>query len=230
MTIPQRLHLYEEITLLALRDEKGTLTTSFAAHLVAGAVLAELLLGRRITAEDSKKRLLDLHDTTPTGDPVIDECLARMAAGRRRAAMQTWLPRLADIKDLCHKAARQLCRRGILRADEDRVLLLFTRRIYPEMDPAPEREIVERMRAAVFADADAVDPRTAVLIALAHAADLLGGKLGRKELRARKKRIEQIVKGELVGRAAKEVIDACRAAVVVAAIVPVIAATSASHH
>ena len=228
MTGPQRLYLYEEIMLLALRNEKGTPATAFAEHLVAGAVLAELLLDRRISIEDTKRKLLDLHDTTPTGDPVIDECLARMAEGKRRAAMQTWLTRLAGIKELRHKVARQLCRRGILRADEDKVLLLFTRRIYPEMDPAPEREIVERMRAAIFTETEAVAPRTVVLISLAQAADMLGGALGRKEVRARKKRIGQIVNGEVTGKAAKEVIEACQAAIVMTAILPAVLAASAS--
>lgn len=226
MTTPQGLHLYEEIMLLALRDEKGTLSTSFAAHLVAGAVLAELLLERRVSLKDSKKKLVNLHDTTPAGEPVIDECLARMAGGARRASLQAWLPRLAGVKELCHKAARQLCRRGILRADEEKVLLLFTRRVYPEIDPVPEREIVERMRAAIFTEVGTIDPRTVVLISLARAGDLLGGTFGRKELRARRKRIEQIVKGELVGRAAQEAIEACRAAIFAAAIVPAVVATS----
>lgn len=228
MTRPRRLYLYEEIMLLALRNEKGTTSTSFAEHLVAGAVLAELLLDRRISVEDTKKKLLALHDTTPTSDPVIDECLARMEAGKRRATLQTWLSRLAGIKDLRHKVARQLCHRGILRADEDRVLFLFTRRVYPELDPVPEREIVERLRAAVFTEADRLDPRTVVLISLARAADLLSETFGRKEVRARKKRIEQIVNGEMTGKAAKEAIEACQAAIMVVAIIPAITA-STSH-
>jgi hypothetical protein len=222
MTRPRRLFLYEEIMLLALRNEKGTTATGFPEYLVAGAVLAELLLDCRISVEDTKKQMLALHDTTPTGDPILDECLARMAAGKRRATLQTWLSRLAGIKDLRHKVARQLCNRGVLRADEDKVLLLFTRRIYPEMDPVPEREIVERVRAAVFTDADRLDPRTVVLISLAQAADLLGETFGRKEVRARRKRIEQVIRGEMTGRATREVIEACQTAIMVAAIMPAI--------
>ena len=38
------LFLYEEIMLLALRNQKGTVATSFSEHAVAGAVLAELNL------------------------------------------------------------------------------------------------------------------------------------------------------------------------------------------
>ncbi len=44
----------------------------------------------------------------------------------------------------------------------------------------------------------------------------------RKEVRARKKRIQQIINGEIVGKATKEVIEACQAAVIAAAIIPAV--------
>ncbi len=46
-TKDKQLFLYEEAMLLALRDEKGTVMTSFPDQVVAGAVLAELLLDGR---------------------------------------------------------------------------------------------------------------------------------------------------------------------------------------
>jgi hypothetical protein len=49
MTDLDRLFLYEEIMLLALRDEKGTVVTSFSEYAVAGAVLAE----RQLVSERS---------------------------------------------------------------------------------------------------------------------------------------------------------------------------------
>jgi hypothetical protein len=39
--------------------------------------------------------------------------------------------------------------RGVLREEVDRVLWLFRRRIYPEVDPGPERELLQRLRRAV---------------------------------------------------------------------------------
>ena len=41
------LFLYEEIMLLALRDEEGTIANGYCEFMVAGAILAELLLDRR---------------------------------------------------------------------------------------------------------------------------------------------------------------------------------------
>ena len=138
MTHVKALSLYEEILLLALRNEKGTVASGYSEHAVAGAVLAELLLDRRISVDDTGKQLVDLRNTHPTGDPIMDECLETMKAGKRRASLQAWVSRLAGIKGLRHKVARQLCDRGILRADEDKVLFIFTRKIYPEINPVAE--------------------------------------------------------------------------------------------
>ena len=226
MTKEKSLFLYEEIMLLALRDEKGTVATGFPEHVVAGAVLAELLLANRIEVEDTRKQLVDVIDQGPIGDPVIDECLEKITTAKRRASLKSWVQKLAGVKGLRHKVARQLCERGILRADEDKVLLLFKRRIYPEIDPKPEREILRRLRKAIFTDQRQLDPRTVVLVSLASGADLLRQAFGRKELKPRKKRIEQITNGDMTGKATKEVIAACQAAVMVAVIIPTVTTTT----
>jgi len=113
MASEKSLFLYEEIMLLALRDEKGTIATDFPEPVVAGAILAELLLDNRITIEDTRKQLVNIINQRPVGDPVIDECIEKMATAKRRASLKAWVQKLADIKDLRHKVARQLCDRAI---------------------------------------------------------------------------------------------------------------------
>lgn len=83
MTPPQRLYLYEEIMLLALRDQKGTLLTSNAEYAVAGAVLAELLLDRRIAVDGASRGLVDVRDAGPTGDPLLPHV-------NRRRLLRAW--------------------------------------------------------------------------------------------------------------------------------------------
>ena len=223
------LFLYEEIMLLALRDEKGTIATGFPEQVVAGAVIAELLLDNRISVEDTRKQLVEIINERPVGDPVIDECLEKMATAKRRASLKTWVQRLAGVKNLRHKVARQLCDRGILRADEDKVLLLFKRRIYPEIDPMPEKKIIERLRTAIFTDHHRLDPRTVVLVSLASGSDLLRQPFGRKEIKTRKERIEQIANGDMTGKATKEVIAACQTALIIAAIMPAMISTTVNN-
>ncbi len=225
-----RLPLHEEALLLALRDDEGTIAPgTMYQHALAGAILAELMLRHRIGVDESnRKKRAEVIDRTPTGLPLLDECLAKMAAAKPRG-LQHWVMKFSGIKNLKHRVAERLCDRGIVHEEEGKILLVFTRRIYPETDPRPEQEIVERLRRAIFSDERDVDPRTVVLLSLADAAGILKVVFDKKELKARKKRIEQVVNGEVTGKAAKEAIQAVHAAIMVAAIMPAIMTTTVTH-
>ena len=213
------LYLQEEIMLLTLRDKEGTIASGTNyRYAIGGAVLAELLLRNRVTVDEEKrkKRFLRLVDSTPLGDTVIDECLQKVKTAKRRVQLQAWVSRFAGVKNAKHRVAEKLCRRGILRADEDKVLMIFSRKIYPEIDPEPEREIIDRLSDAIFTDTQDVDPRTVVLLSLAKSADILKVNFDKKKLKTRKKRIEQVVNGEMTGKATKDAIAAMQAAVMVA--------------
>ena len=114
-----------------------------------------------------------------------------------------------------------------LQMDEKKVLLLFTRKIYPEIDRRPERQIISRLYEAIFTDTSDIDPRTVVLLSLARSANILPILFDRKLLKTRKARIEQVVNGEVTGQAAKEAIEAMQSAVFVACMLPVITASCA---
>jgi len=230
MAIGDSLFLHEEIMLLALRDEEGTVASgTMYQYAISGAILAELLLHNRIIIEQVKrKKLVHVVRTTPLGDPLIDECLEKITNAKRRSSLQAWVSRIAQIKKLKHRVADLLCQRGILRADEDKILLIFTRKIFPEINPEPETKLIERLREAIFSDSKNIDPRTVVLISLAHNAGLLKVVFDKKSLKKHKERIEMIIKGELVGKAAQEAIQAMQAAVMVTCILPAITATTVS--
>jgi Golgi phosphoprotein 3 len=228
-----RLFLYEEIMLLALKDEEGTIASgTMYNYAVGGAVIAELLLGQSITVDQSKrKKLVTVVNPELLNDSLIDEWLMKMSSAKRRKALQDWVSRIANTKDLKHRIAIQLCQRGILKMDEKTILLLFTQRIYPEINPEPEQEIINRLHNIIFTDTDDIDARTVVLLSLAKSANILPVIFGKKEIKQRKKRIEQIVNGDIAGKATKEAIEAMEAAVMVACIMPAIMTTTiASSH
>jgi len=243
------LFLHEEILLLALRDEEGTIASgTMYQYAIGAALLAELLLSKRIEVEQSDKRkLVNLVSTTPLDEPLVDECLEKIINAKRRAVLQTWVSRFAGVKNLKHRVAQQLCRRGILRADEDKVLLLFTRKIYPEVNPGPERELIRRkiypevnpgperelirrLEHAIFTETRDIDPHTVVLLSLANSTGLLKVVFDKKKLKGRKARIKQIVDGEITGNAATEAIQAMQAAIFVTCIMPTVMTTTMSHH
>lgn len=219
------LRLYEEIMLLALRDEKGTIASGvWIDYAIAGAILAELMLEERVGVDDEGKRKKFARALSPrrTGDPLLDECLAKLRGAKRRATLTTWVSRFASVKKLRQRVADRLCRKGILRSDEDKVMMLFTRKIYPELDPVPEREIVARMRQAIFTRKRDIDPRTSILVSLASGSSILRVVFDKKKLKQQKDRIEEIQNGDLTRGATKAAVEAVQAAVLVAVIMPAV--------
>jgi Golgi phosphoprotein 3 len=215
MPLRNKLFLHEEITLLALRDKKGTLQIGETYdYAIGGAVLAELLLNERLVVEETRrKKLANLISSRPLGDPIIDECLEKVRCAKRRATLQTWVTRFARVKRLRLRIGEQMCRRGILRADQDKILWIFTRRVYPEVDPVPERKLIDRMHKGIFTDRQDIDPRTVILISLAKSAGLLNVVFDKRKLKSRKTRIERIINGEITGKATKDAIAAMQAVV-----------------
>jgi hypothetical protein len=213
------MKLYEEILLLVLRDEKGSFIENYVEQLVAGAVVAELLLDGRIKVDDDRKQTVHLDDASPTGDPVMDAAIRKMDESRKPKTLNIWIGELAHISDLRHMVARQLVEDGILRMEEQKVLLVFTRKLYPEVTPEPERAVIERLRNAIFYQSGEVDPRTAVLVALAEGSYLLPQIFGRKELKPYRKRIKAISDGSLVGSATQQVIMGLQAAAVTSSVI-----------
>lgn len=229
MRTTRPLHLHEQVLLLALRNDKGTVAGGVMYQQAAGgAILAELLLeGRLKTETEGRSTYAVVVNRSSTGDGILDECLRRVSETSRRATLQTWVQRFGAVKQLKHRAAASLVEKGVLREEEDRVLLLFTRRIYPELDPSHERRLVERLERAIYSDTTPVDAPTTVLVALAHHAGLLRVNLDKKRLKTRKERIKAITAGDAIGKATKQAIEAVQAAVLVAVIIP--AAISSSH-
>ena len=228
MPADRPLTLPEEVLLLALRDEEGTIAGgSLYAYGIGGAALAELILHRRVKLESSgKKRLVGVADAKPTGDPFLDDCLTRIVRAEKRATADTWVARFANTKRLRDRLALGLCARGILEADEEKLLLLFTRKIYPEVDPAPEAAIVERLRRAILGHEDDLDTRTVVLVSLANSTGLLTNVFDKKVLNSRQDRIDRIVNGDATGEATQEAIEAIKAAMFIAVVLPTIITTT----
>lgn len=216
MTIPSTLFLHHEMMLLALCPKRGTVVRGTAyPYGVGGAVMAELLLNRRIAVQQSgKKHVIEAISKEPLGEPLIDRCLDRIDREKEHASLAMWIARLACVKDLKDRVAEQLCKRGVLGAAHGRILLIFSQRIYPQADPEPRREVIERLRGAIFTDALHIDPRTLILLSVADSAGLLPVVFDKNELGGRRARIEQFVSDEIVGTAVRAAIKTMRTAIV----------------
>lgn len=231
MTEAYPLRMYEEIALLSLHDEKGNFQGSMNAYALAGAVVTELVLLERlhITKGKRKQTFLEVSDASPIGDELLDGVVARIAGARRRARASSWVGRLASQNKptLRQGAADALVERGLLVREEGRVLGIFRRVRYPMADGGPEAALIERLRTALDDHAPVPeDPRSAIILALAQSAGILGHVFEKSFLRSRKERLAMLSKLDGVPGATREAIQAAQAAVMAATMAATVAATS----
>lgn len=224
-----RLLLHEEIVLLALNDDKGTFSSGMFIYALAGAMVSELLLQEKIAMGNDKKQKVRVKDSSPTGDLLLDELLTQMIDSAKPKGLQDWVFKASQAKRLAHRVAEQLCRKGVLKQDEKKVLWLFTRRVYPELDGSWEDVVRERMAAVMFGSNALPDERTAVLIALASHSGLLKPNFEKDRLRRHKSRIRELSAGKLLAvGATQSAIETVQVAVLVATMIPIFVATTST--
>ncbi|MDF1566345.1 MAG: GPP34 family phosphoprotein [Deltaproteobacteria bacterium] len=202
------LRLQEELLLLALDDEKGVVSRSAEDKLpkvLARAILAELRLeGRVIFEGEGSRATVRPLSREPLDQELMDACLAVISQPGPAREVSHWLETLPVRCDLGRLAAEGLCSRGVLSEEKGRFLLVFSRPRYPERDPKAEVEVRRRLRDAVFTDLSEVDLRTSLLAGLAHDAGLLDLCFDPAAVRERSKRLERLMAGEHLGRAASK--------------------------
>ncbi|WP_327256098.1 GOLPH3/VPS74 family protein [Streptomyces sp. NBC_01244] len=162
--------LAEEITLLSLDDESGSVKQrQSVGWAVAGALLLELVLAERVRVSG---KYLELVDTSPTGEELLDgrtESIRAWMGGRSKRRVTDWLTK--DQAKAIGAAVERLSGRGVVVEERRKALGVFPVRRYPEADGTAERELRERLASAVIDGAEP-DERTASLVALIHAAGL----------------------------------------------------------
>ncbi len=214
------LTIAEDVLLLAYQEDTGkplVSSTELDAAL-GGAILAELALAGRVDVADRRVAVLD---PRPVGHPELDSALARIAGERRARKPEWWVYRLRG-GGLRDRLLTALAGYGILHEETVRILGLFPSRRYPERDPRAEWQTRTRIQAVL--DGAPADPRTAVLIAILHAAKIDKWAFGHIP----KARVRQITEGDWAGHAVSATIASINAAVVAGITAASVAATSAS--
>lgn len=216
-TRPITLSLPEELLLLALKEESGAIhwKAGYYAYALSAGILSELLLADRI-APTGEKDQLEIITTATTGYPILDDALEKIASSGKAKTVQTWVQELAQLPQLTQRVAQTLCDRGIVSFEESRILYIFPKRRYRELDPRPEQQLIQRLRNAIFGNQHQLDERTAILIAIAYHTNLLAIPFERRELKAQKEWIESISNGHGIAASTKKAIEAVQAATMIA--------------
>lgn len=212
-----KLSLAEDVLLLALNDEKGTvlMTASVALpYALAGAIIVELIEAGSVRIDG--KELV----AAPRGsarDEILDEILGMIRSSKRTRSLNHWVGKIGrsggKIKE---KLLARLVDKRILGREEHRLLWVFPTKRYPQIDPRPEYGIRERVRSAIRG-MTLPDERTAALISLIHASDLIGEIFEKGERRDAKRRAKEIAKSQPVGSAVAHAVEAVKVAVIAAA-------------
>jgi hypothetical protein len=197
------LTLPETLLFLGFAAEKGTTRDGLAlSYALAGAQLQELALAGRIAIDPEHVTVVD---ATPTGDPQLDELLAKIASAsdrprkpghwvmkRKSTAVATYSRRLTGVRALTRRRTR--------------VLGIIPRTVFPVINVAAREELLAEVKAALSSPAP--PPRDAALIALLHVTGLARKLVDDPGQRDRAK---QIASDDIVATAVKRAIDAVHA-------------------
>lgn len=216
------LNLAEELFLLALNDDKGTVQNSASWVLpygLAGAMLADLALHGKVAAAGQKR--VAILDPAPTDDAVLDAALSEIAGAKRPRKAHSWIEELSR-KRSWRRVPESLMAKGVLQEEEKRWLWVVPYAAYPQQDASAKYWIKQDLRAIVLAGREP-DPRRLALLSLVYACRMLPLLLTKDERQPAGQRVAELVANDAIGQLVAQVIaevegsqDASMAAVLVA--------------
>jgi hypothetical protein len=199
--------LAEELLLLLLDDEKGTVSATAADAGLAGALLLDLVGSGR----------LDERFARTGSEPPEPALAAAWRAIDEPKSAKHWVSRLPRrLKPIRGTVAEGLVARGVLDERRHKTLGLFPSTRYPEVDSGPETELRARLRR-VLVDGAEPDERTTALLGMLVPLDLVKHVVERGERRAAVKRAKALAERGPVGNAVQAAVQAEIMAVVIAA-------------
>jgi Golgi phosphoprotein 3 (GPP34) len=217
------LLLAEEIFLLAHNDESGKANGTLALdNGLAGALLLDLAAEELVTADG--KALTAVAGTA--SHPLLALAHAELLHSDKHRTAQHWVNRLPTaLKPLRSQVGQSLAERGVLTEQRRKVLGLFPTTSWPEVDPAPERELRHRLAGVLVGDADP-DPHTALLISLLSPLGLVRGLVDKEHRKHAETRAKDIARdcasATATSAAVSRSVQAVQSAIMVAVLIPTI--------
>ncbi|ASK64099.1 hypothetical protein CFK37_19035 [Virgibacillus phasianinus] len=215
----------EELLLLAMDDEKGTVVFSASDSLhygLAGAILAELTILERIELNDNKVTVIN---EEKTGVTFLDRVLIEIKQSDKSKKVDNWINRISgEMGQMREDMIQLLVEKGVLKEEEKKVLWIFHQSTYPTDKEIPEQEIRNRVHASLFGD-EKPNARTAILLSLIKSCNLVDEIFSKDERKEATKRLDRISKNNDYGKAVKTSIEEMQTAVIVACTTVVMVST-----
>ena len=201
----QSLNIPQEFIMTILNEEAGYFHQVEGWTLncaTIGAVLADLSLRSRI---DTDEEALVLVDSTKTGDPVLDLCLAEIASDAEPKEPRYWIERLTvHAEDIIDTTLTQLVQSKFMTHHEGGFYTTNHCDWYAELQQYPKGNSVgkylqSRIEEVIFTNI-IPDPRDSLLIGLLNTCDIIKYIFDEVDEK-KKRRIDLICRIELITRA-----------------------------
>jgi len=212
------LNLIDQLTLLALDDEKGTFladSTSYS-YAIAGAVIMELALEERIDLSGEK---VVLKDRNKTGDKIIDTYFEIILQTEKEKKIKSWVERIGNKADKIKRdTIDKLINNRILEKKEDKILWIFSYNKYPTQNPRPENQLRSRLYD-IIVNSHRPELKEIMLLNLIESCSLGKEVFGKEQAKTFKKKLKSIneydhLAGE-VNKSVKEICDTINAMLVI---------------
>jgi Golgi phosphoprotein 3 len=190
------LTLYEELQLLSIHEAKGIFISSAFDRLkpgLVGAILADLALTGKIRT--SNNRRLQLVDSSPINDLVLDDALSALKKSEKERKFGYWINILNPKPEkLRRQITTGLIQKGIQTQEDDSLVWVIPSPLHPEIKASTKHWVVKRLRDVVL-DQEEIQLRDIALLSLVNACGLLDLVFLRDERKIASQYINQLLVG-----------------------------------
>ncbi len=143
------LNLIEKFILIALSDEEGKFVTdsTYLNNGIAGSILLELVLEKRIDLVDKKVHIIN---QSPHENTFLHQTIQAIQRSPNKESLAFWMSTLNANSDVVKTAIlNELADKGVLKKVKDKILWLFSYYRYPTKNPLPEDKVRERLHEVI---------------------------------------------------------------------------------
>ena len=222
------LTLSEQLLLLGLHDEKGSVVFSASTALpygLAGAILLELFFMEKISFKQDN---IKLASTAKTGNAIHDEAIDLIKSSSKLRSTKYWVETFhRKLKNLQNRLAEQLVSKNVLSMEEHSFMWVINYKRYPTYNDKPEQAVRERIKRIVLKRDKPSDEEVA-LISLIKVCELTNEIFDKPDRKKAKARIKDISEKQQVSSAISKTMEEIMVAIMVVIMASTVTTTMVS--
>lgn len=212
------LNLIDELTLLALDDEKG-IFISEPIHFrygLSGAIMLELALRNKIEIVDKK---VIVKSKVNIGDELLDTYLNLIIESKKEKSLNKWIQIIGSKeKKIKTETVNKLIKKGLLTKKEGKILWVININKYPAQNSLPENKLRKRLND-IIENGKKPKINEIMLISLIDSCNLVKEVFGTEKSNIIKIKIKDIIENseisQQINQSVKEVYDQIATIVIV---------------